>query len=71
MSNKGKVRYISISESRDLHIFRYDGQTQMEMRHEVCIQRDMPNGHVSVKNYNATESSILRLARIQEKLHSQ
>ena len=68
---KQQVHYINISESRTLYV-NLNGTTTMKMIREACIQRadDLDgsvNNHCRVYR-GISEASILRLAKIQEKL---
>lgn len=67
---KQNVHYISISESRKWYM-NFDGTTKMKMEHQACIQRaDDKEGTINnvCRIYECSEASILRLAKIQEKL---
>lgn len=70
-NKKQQVHYINISESRTWYQ-NFDGTTTIKMIREACIQRadDLDgsvNNHCRVYR-DISEASILRLAKIQEKL---
>jgi hypothetical protein len=68
---KQQAHYINITESRTLYV-NLNGTTTMKMIREACIQRADNLGGTINNNcrtyYGISEASILRLARIQEKL---
>ena len=68
---KQKVHYINIEESRRWYM-NFDGTTEMRLFRQACVQRaDDKEGtvnNVCRVYYKPSEASILRLAKIQEKL---
>jgi hypothetical protein len=64
---KQQAHYINITESRRCHI-NCDGTVSLKLSRQACIQRSGDGNH-SCRLYDGiSEASILRLAKIQEKL---
>lgn len=61
-----KITYISIQEERVFYSHLPKGK-QIEMKWYACIQENK-NSENSVRGHYCSEASILRLAKIQEKL---
>lgn len=65
---KKKVHYITISERYVLNI--HNNKAGLRLERQACIQRanDWPSDNDCRNYYRPSEASILRLAKIQEKL---
>lgn len=68
---KQKVHYINIEESLKWNL-NFDGTSSLKMERQACIQR-ADDKEATINNvcriyYKPSEASILRLAKIQEKL---
>lgn len=62
-----EVTYIQIAEQRTYYFHMGNGE-QIELTRTACVQ-DLTNGRSDCRIYkNISEASILRLAKIQEKL---
>jgi hypothetical protein len=66
---KRDIKYISIQEARHLYLIPVAGKPFMETTRTASIHEIMKDGFKSIRIYgDISDASILRLAKIQEKL---
>lgn len=66
LTMKRSIRYINIAEAR--HLYLFGGKPFMEVTRSAGIH-EQKNGKTAIRSYqNVSDASILRLAKIQEKL---